>query len=147
MEIKLTKEESEKYFHNALCNAAGYIQGHGLELTYLQKDYKEAQKTLVDKIKAGKIPEDLYVMKGENPIEEICFENVLMEILRNGKKLKVIDHEGDGEYTREITLEDVHTRVEKTPIRHLTDMIEENDDAITADVILQTVFLEDVIFG
>lgn len=35
----------------------------------------------------------------------------------------------------------------KTPIDHLMDAINQEDDAITADVILQTVFYEDIIFG
>jgi hypothetical protein len=148
MEIKLNKEESEKYFHSALCNGAGYIRGHDLELNWKEKDYKEAKKSLQEKVDKGEIPHTLYhpeymKKKGEKP--EICFEDVLMEILQNGKKLKLIDH--GGEYTREITLADVHNRVQKTPLDHLTDMINEQDDAVTADVIIQTVFLEDVIFG
>jgi len=32
-------------------------------------------------------------------------------------------------------------------ISHLINMIDENSDSITADVILQTVFFENVIFG
>jgi hypothetical protein len=37
--------------------------------------------------------------------------------------------------------------VSNTPIKHLMDAINENGDAITADVIIQTVFLNDVIYG
>lgn len=150
MEIKLTKEESEKYFHSALCNGAGYIGGHGLELDYKEKDYKEAKKSLQEKIDKGEIPHFVYhpdymKKKGEKP--EICREDVWMEILSIGKKLKMIDHEGEGEYTREITLADVHERVQKTDPDHLLDMVNENDDAVTADVIIQQVFFNEVIFG
>ena len=77
----------------------------------------------------------------------ICVEDVWMEILRNGKELCLVDEGCDGEYTRSITLKDVHDRVQKTPIDHLMDAINEEDDATTADVILQTVFYEDIIFG
>lgn len=125
MTITLTNEESEEYFYNALCNGAGYIQGHGVYIDYDENDYDEAKNKL------------------SNP----CIEDVLMQILRDGKELKLVDEEGEGEYTRSITLKDVHDRVQKTDLGHLQDMIDENDDAITADVILQTVFLEDVIFG
>ena len=59
----------------------------------------------------------------------------------------MVDHECDGEYTRSISIKDVHERVSKTPIRHLMDMINEDGDAVTSDVVLQTVFFEDVIFG
>jgi hypothetical protein len=46
-----------------------------------------------------------------------------------------------------ITLKDVHTKVAKTPLRHLMDAINENDDGDTADCIIQTVFYGEVIFG
>ena len=46
-----------------------------------------------------------------------------------------------------ITLKEVHNRVALTPLNHLTNMINENDDAETADVILQTVFLQDIVYG
>ena len=69
-----------------------------------------------------------------------------MEILRTGGKLVLVDEEnGMGDKT--ITLKDVHTKVAKTPLRHLMDAIEERDDADTADCIIQTVFYGEVIFG
>ena len=70
-----------------------------------------------------------------------------MQILRNGDKLSIIDHECDGEYDSSITLKDVHERVNLTPPNHLMDMVSENDDALTGDCILQSVFYEEVIFG
>ena len=131
MEIKLTKEESELYFYNALCNGLSYVEsGYGLELTWDKGEQLGARKSLKEKMKDS----------------EICHEDVLMEILRIGGKLKLVDHES-GEPARVIALADVHERVAKTPIDHLNDMINEEDDATTADVIIQTVFYEDVIFG
>ena len=62
-------------------------------------------------------------------------------------QLKVVDEGCDGEYTKSITLKTVHERVSHTPFRHLNDALNEGGDAITADVILQTVFFDDVIFG
>ena len=131
MEIKLTPQESEEYFYNAMCNGLGYFQGYGGEVDANQKDYEAAKESL----------------KAKKPNNLICYEDVFMEALRMGKKLTFTDIEGEGEYTRSISLEDVHNRVQKTPLRHLQDMIDENDDATTADVILQTVFFEDIIFG
>jgi hypothetical protein len=129
MEIKLTNEEAEQYFFNALCNGLGYVEsGYGIELTYTKEDYVKAKKSLQEKTK------------------DICSEDVIMEILRTGGVLKMIDHES-GEKPKRITLADVHERVAKTPIDHLNDMKNENDDAVTADVIIQTVFYEEVIFG
>jgi hypothetical protein len=131
MKIELTKAESEEYFHNALCNGLGYISEYGLTLEYDEKEYQAA------KAKLGI----------ENPGRIICYEDVLLEILKLGSKLRLVDEEGDGEMTKSITLEDVHNNVSTTPIRHLMNMISENDDAETADVIIQTVFYKDIIFG
>ena len=139
MEIKMTKEESEEYFYNSLCNGLGQMSGYGLEFDYKDLDYAKAKKSLQGKIVSGK-------STLENS-RSICFEDVLMEILRMGNKLSFKDIEGEGEYDRSITLEDVHNRVEKTPATHLMNMVNENDDAETADVILQIVFFEEIVFG
>jgi len=125
MKILLTPTESEKFFYNSLCNGLGYIQGYGLELSVNEKDYKAARKKL------------------DSP----CFEDVLMQVLRDGKSLKMIDHECDGEYTKKITLKDVHEKVQTTEAKWLLQMEHEEDDAVTADCILQTVFFGEIIFG
>jgi hypothetical protein len=126
MKITLTPQESEEYFFNALCNGLGYAtSGYGLELDYEAKDYAAAKAKL------------------SSP----SYEEVLIQILRDGGALTMVDIEGEGDMTRTINLQNVHERVQETPLRHLIDMIEENDDADTADVILQTVFFSEVIFG
>jgi hypothetical protein len=125
MKIILTHEESEKYFYNALCNSLGYVDCYGLEMDFKREDYKSAKNKL------------------KNP----CYEDILMQILRDGNKLTLVDFEGDGDQTKSITLADVHSRVQETPIRHLMNMIEENDDAETGDVILQQVFYQEIVFG
>jgi hypothetical protein len=125
MKILLTPQESETFFHNSLCNALGYMSGYGIEVTYAEKDYKAARKKL------------------DGP----CYEDVLLQILKDGKSLKVIDHECDGEYNRKITLKDVHEKVQTTDATWLLQMENEEDDATTADCILQTVFFGEIIFG
>jgi hypothetical protein len=136
MEIKFTPQEAEKHFHDALCNGLGYVQsGYGIELTYDENDYAKGQKSIKKKMASGKLPKDT-----------ICYEDVLMEILRIKGKLKLVD-ESNGMGTKIITLKDVHARVAMTPLRHLMDAINESGDAVTADVIIQTVFYKDVIFG
>ncbi len=127
MKITLTPQESEEFFYNSLCNAVGtgYMDSYGIKLVYSETMYEKAKNKLT------------------NP----CFEDVLMQILRDGNGLTFHDIEGDGEYTRTISLEDVHNKVQLTPVIHLQDMINENDDVTTADVILQTVFFDDIIFG
>lgn len=133
MKIVLTHEESENYFYNSLCNGSS-ISYYGLSLDYSEKDYKAAKKSLTDKQKKG-------IFK-----ETICREDVWMEILRIGGKLTLVD-EDKWRGNKSITLKHVHSRVAMTPLRHLMDAINENDDADTADCILQTVFYKEVIFG
>lgn len=130
IEIKLSKEKSEEFFYNALCNGLGYFSGYGISL-YEGKNYNKAKKTLAEK---GNI----------SP----CYEDVLMEILRNGDTLNFVDEECDGEYSRKVTLEMVHNNVGKTPAHHLLNVINENDDAETADCIIQSVLYDgEIIFG
>ena len=123
MEIKLNQTEAEEIFHTALCNGLGYMSGYDLELDYSKEDYQAAREKL------------------DSP----CYEDVLLQILRDGKSLTMVD--GEDAYTSTITLADVHARVEKTPIRFLMQMVNEEDDAETADVVIQTVFFQDIIFG
>lgn len=127
MEIKLTHEESEKIFHNSLCNGH-QIAYYGLELDYSDEEYENAKERLIKKD------------------ESRCLEDVWMEMLRGGATLTLVDNE-NGEEPSVITLADVHERVQTAPVRHLLDAVNEQDDGDTADVILQTVFYQDVIFG
>ena len=130
MEIILTPKESEEYFYNALCNGLPYIcDGYDLTFDYMKKEYQSSRQNLID-ARDGNFS---------------CFEDVLMQMLRDGHRLDLLDEEGEDRWS--IRLRDVHERVKNTPIKHLVNMIEGNDDAVTADVILQTVFIGDVIFG
>lgn len=132
IELKLSKEKSEEFFYDALCNGLDYLSGYGLSIKYSEVDYKNAKSVWINKNK-GKLP---------------CYEDVLMQILKNGKRLLLIDNECDGEYNSTIKLKDVHEKVQKTPINHLIEYINETGgDATTADVVLQTVFYNDIIFG
>jgi len=125
MKITLTPQESENYFHSALCNSLDYMSGYGLELDYEATAYKEARTKL------------------DNP----CFEDVLIQLLKDGGTLTLVDIENEGDMTRSINIQDVHERVQHTPFSHLVDMVNEEDDATTGDVILQTVFFSEIIFG
>lgn len=127
MKITLTKKESLDFFYNALCNAVGtgYMNGYGIELQYDSTQYASSRKKLSDP----------------------CFEDVLIQMLKDGYSLTMLDVEGEGENTKAITMRDIYDRVQLMPLKHLTDMINEEDDAITADVLLQTVFFNEIIFG
>ena len=133
--ITLTPELSEELFFNALCNSLGYMcSGYDLSIGYHKQDYKNAKAKLTS---------------DPSEFQAICYEDVLMQILRDGNTLTI---EEDCYYPEDseiftVTLSDVHARVQETPTDYLLQMINEEDDAVTADVILQTVFLGEVIYG
>jgi len=131
MTITLTEQESEEYFYNSLCNGISYMEGYGLEMKTKEAQYKAAKETL----------------QQLNPGHMVCYEDVLMQILRAGGTLTLDDIDNDGEETATISLADVHEKVCKTPATYLMQMVSEQDDATTADCILQTVFYDDIIFG
>jgi hypothetical protein len=121
--IKLTNEQSEEVFLNALCDGLGQIGGFGLSLYYNKVDYKNAQQKL------------------NNP----TFEDVLMQILRDGNSIQFIDEE-EGGMDSTITLDKVHERVPETPEEHLMKVLDEQYDANDADIVLQTVAYGEIIF-
>ena len=129
MNITLTPQESENLFFDAMCNGLGELSYYDLQLDYDLDDYTESKEML----------------KLKNPNESICLEDILMQMLRNGKSLLVVDSNDDERHP--ITLQLVHDRVSETPHRHLMDAINENGDATTADCILQTVIYGEVIYG
>jgi len=129
MNINLTHEESENYFYNAICNGLGELACYDLDLDYSNEEYKAAKQQLSDK----------------QPNEQACWEDVLMEMLRSGNTLWVVD--SNDEERHPITLDLIHERVQTTQTNHLMNMINEHDDAITADVIIQTVVYGEIVYG
>lgn len=128
MKIQLTNTEAEQFFYEALCNGLNELHYYDLSLEFNQSEYDKAKAEL-------KLAE-----------RGFCYEDILMQMLRNGAFLRLVD-DGGYEEPAIIWLSDVHERVANTELRHLVDMMEGNDDACTADAILQTVFLGEVIFG
>ena len=125
LKISLTNELSEEIFFNALCNSMDYMcSSYGLDLRYKESDYKNAKAKLT------------------NP----CIEDVWMQMLRDGSKIGLKDLEG-GMGTEYITLDTIHERVKNVPITDLLDMIDGNDDVVTGDVVLQIVFLNEIMYG
>lgn len=125
MKVQLTHKESEDIFHTALCDSLGYTCGYGLELEYEAKAYQEAKSKL------------------ESP----CYEDILLQLLKDGGTLTLVDIENDGDMTSTINIQDVHERVQNAPIQNIIDIQEGEGDAITADNILQTVFFSEIVFA
>lgn len=128
MTVNLTPQESENHFYNAICNGLGELRYYDLSLDYNEDEYNQAKTSFIFKEQS-----------------QPCWEDVLMEMLRSGNTLWIVDENDDERHP--ITLDLVHERVQQTPIRHLMDAINERDDATTADCIIQTVIYGEVIYG
>lgn len=113
------------FFYDAICNGLSLLPSYGLELNYESKQYAKSRKKLKDP----------------------CFEDVLIQMLKDGYKLDILDIEGEGEHNSSIGIEDVYERVQNTPLNHLCDQINEDGDCYTADAIIQSVFFKDLVFA
>lgn len=135
--VELTAQESETIFYDILCNciSMGYLNGYGLELTYDRKDYAYISSKMRD---AG---------NGELHSNIPTYEEVLMGILKHDGILKVIDVEGDGCYDANITLNDIHTKIQTAPIDNLQNILDETGDVIDCDIVLQHMLYGEIIFG
>jgi len=125
MKIIFDKKDAEEIFFTALCNGLDYVSGYGMLMETNADDYLKAKDSLD---------------------ESACYEDILMQILRDGNKLTLVDYEGDEEQYS-ITLDDVYRGMPYVPIDNVLNIIAENDDAIDADVVLQTIFFNEMIFG
>jgi hypothetical protein len=131
MKIILEPTEAEEIFYSSLCNIGNYFNGYGLDLRYDRSQYKDSKEHL----------------QRVGTLETICYEDVLMQILRDGGKLECVDMEGEGDMTSSISMKEVHERISKVPVRNLLNIHTQQDDVIDADAVLQTVFFEEIIFG
>ena len=123
IELKLSNEKCIEFFFNALCNGLGYIGGYGITIDCDRDAYNDARAKL------------------DSP----ALEDVFIQVLKDGGVLLFVDNEGDE--TTEVNLATVLERVPKVELDSLMEMIQEQDDACTADVILQTVIYGEVQFG
>lgn len=130
MKIILTNQETETIFFDAMCNGLSYVCSYGFDLDFSRKKYDQA-KANTPPSKYGKP----------------CYEEVIMQLLREGGSITLVDVEGDGSETSTITLQEVYDRISNVDARVLVEAINEDGDADTADAILQTVFFNEIIFG
>lgn len=135
----LSQQEALEYLNNSLANAygTGYIQSYGLEIKYDVNEY-EAAKT---RIKAEH-------MKRTGKDITVAFEDVMTEIIRGGGTLTMVDEEG-GEPDYKMNLETLMQNVngDKMPQHIISELVEENDDASTADTYLQVAFMNEIVYG
>ena len=126
---KITKEGLLKMFYNSLCS--GSIGFGCIELDYDQKSYNQTRLNLSSK-------------NGNHP----CWEDVIVEMLRQGYRLAWIDVEEDDFAQRHwFTLADLMDNFDCIEPHHLASMLDGMDDAVTHDSILQSLLLGEVVYG
>ena len=135
---QLSNAKAEDIFLTALCNGLGQLEMYGLLLDVNPDHYRDAKRQL----ESGDKAECFHSFP-----HSICFEEVLIKMLKLGYPLSFKDDECDGAYDANITLQDIHERVPTAPSYLLDDMLTGNDDAFTADGILQWVMYNEIIFG
>lgn len=135
---QLSNAKAEDIFLTALCNGLGQLGVYGLLLDVNPHHYRDAKRQLERKNEAEGA--SLFT-------NSMCFEDVLFKMLKLGYPLSFKDDEYDGAYDANITLQDIHERVPTAPSYLLDDMLTGNDDAYTADGILQWVMYNEIIFG
>jgi len=125
--VKITKEYETNDLVNILADAMYACSYWCKTLDYDNNEYKEAKARLIE--------------NGNN----ICYEDVLVEMLESGKSIFFIDCEDDtrSELTLEKLLKGIRLNTEQRP--HDCDL--ENGDAITMDCIIQFALFDDVVFG
>ena len=128
--IKLTEDFKKEILLNSLCNGLGQLQAYGLELIFNDEDYTEAKKSY-------------YKRNNQNSVA--CYEDILLEILTNGKHLSFLDNETDEIF--HLSFELALSNLDKLEVERVIQLIDETDDGETADVVLQTCLFGEIIFG
>ncbi len=127
MQLLLTNEEVLEIIYRAFCDGGiSQLNCHGFSLDYNDIDYSEAKKKLNDP----------------------CYEDVLVQILRDGKTITFVDIEGDETNTL-LTLETAlkHLSLPNSIKTCVSILNEEDYDAITCDEALQLALFGKVDFG
>jgi hypothetical protein len=144
---EMTQDEKLKIMHSALCNGLYYFSAYGINLDWNSDEYKAAKESLEAQQAAGTYKPDF--------TDTICVEDIWAEMLRTGKSLTITDlEESDDEDEDDfgpvigtISLETIEANWDKIPAKHMQDMVAENDDANTADIILQCIAFGEERYG
>jgi len=132
MKIILNKEEAIEIIFNSLCNGLAYIQGYGLSVNITNADYDKAKQ-------------EVMVLLDDSSVC-ICVEDILIHHLKKGRRLPFWDDEGEEESS--FDLEQAIKNLQNEDATHwIMQFKNEEDDAVTADCILQFCLYGEIIFG
>jgi hypothetical protein len=135
MQLILSQDELHELIYSALCNGGiSELHASGLEIRYSRSEYQDAKQKLIDK----------------DPTKGVCYEEVLMQMLRDGKRVYFKDMEGgepDAELNFELAAKNLQNN--KDAVKDILSMLDENDggDAFTAWNVLQYAMLGELVYG
>ena len=123
-------EKALEILHSILCNGAlDEFSGYGFSLDYSKDQYNMAK----DHLKANN--------------KNVCFEDILVQMVRVGGKLRFIDVEGEGTYTKGLNIGVLLEGLNNASLDRVMEIINEEDDATTGELVLQEILFGEIVFG
>lgn len=134
VKVEANEDDRLKILFNAMCNGWNEMLHFGLECDYDGDHYAAARDAL---IAAGKTE------------KELCFEDILIQLVRDGKSITVYDIEEDEEPqpVGYLSLATLNANWDKVPPRILLSYINEEDDAWTAVDFMQAISMGEITRG
>lgn len=131
MKLQLNQDEIEKIISSILCNGAlSFAGSSGLDYEYDREHYKQ--------------------IKTEYPTLN-SYEDILLQMLKADGQISFTDIEGDGEYSKDLTMTLITEKLTNvTDVAFANDIVtalRELNDAEVDYNILQYILYDDVVFG
>lgn len=131
--IIFEKEKALEILHSIFCNGAlSCFSDYGFVLDWVSSEYGKAKKDL-----------------GHEGVGfgGVCYEDILVQIVRNGGELIFIDEECEGDNTKKLNLGVLIDGLNNASLDKVFEIINGEDDATTGELVLQEILFGEVIFG
>ena len=129
LSITMSDEYKKEILFNSLCNGLDELGFYGLQLEIDEDIFNEAKESWKEKNK-NQLP---------------CYENIIFEMLEMKNIINVIDLENDERHYFKLDLAIQY--LDKLPTHCILQLLNEEDDVTTADIVLQTCLFGEVVFG
>lgn len=130
MKLILEKEEAIEIIYSALCNGGLIVLKESeVILNVSSKDYQQAKNELIE---AGK--------------NDICLEDIYVQILRSGKSLCFFDHNEEANVQFDIN-KAIEEMSKEAAFNLIMAIKNEEDDAYTGWELLQICLYGEIIYG
>lgn len=132
--ITATMPQRLNAVHHCLCNhGLSYFGNYGLSVDWPDGDYQVAKKTLLS--------------SGDFSDDSLCEEDVLIQIIKDGNRIVIRDDEDNGAIVGILSLSTIYDNWNAIRQSDLLELYHEEDDADTADCILQTLCFGSIVYG